>query len=421
MSLNQTAPGNRRKLDPAYDGSRLDIHVVILNNYIRPHHVVAYRELEKRVRKLTVLLSVPMEPDRDWEAKWGGLDVRIQKNFMLRTKWKHSTGFKEDNFIHIPIDTYSQLRSLKPDIVFSYEMGMRTLLSGWFRRFNPSVPLVMVGNMSQNIENERGMIRRSLRWMIKKSADYFTYNGPSCKRYLESLKIAEEQLFHLPYCIDQDAVFRGDRPLRSDSEPTRLLYCGALSRRKGVLEFAKSLHQWCGENPERKIQWDLAGEGDLRSKIKEQATDNLEINFLGNCDNNQLREAYGNADICVFPSFADEWGLVPIEALASGIPVLGSVLAQSVETVVEDGHNGWRFDPTDKGSLFEAISRALNCDFGQLIEMGSVGKDSVQDISAEITANKFCSIIQKILPETLVANAEPNVFSVDETTLGGAS
>ena len=419
MSLHQAA--DPMNVDSVESNDRLDVHVVILNNYIRPHHVVAYRELEKRVRKLTVLLSVPMEPDRDWDAQWGGLDVRVQKNFMLRAKWKHSTGFKEDNFIHIPVDTYSQLKSLKPDVVFSYEMGMRTLLSGWFRKFNRSVPLVMVGNMSQDIEQERGVFRRSLRWMIKKSADYFTYNGPSCKRYLQSLKIPDQRLFHLPYCIDQDAVFKSERAIRPEGGPVRLLYCGALSQRKGVLEFAKSLRRWCDKNPNKPVQWSLAGSGSLQAQIAQEETRNLEIKFLGNCDNDQLKTAYGEADICVFPSFADEWGLVPIEAMASGIPVLGSVLAQSIEAVVEEGKNGWRFDPTDEVSRFEAISRAMNCDPSKLLEMGAWGQESVKGISAEITAEKFCHIVKEILPDTLVARAQSELFSVDKTNLGGAS
>ena len=50
---------------PKYDGEVLDVHVVILNNYVRVHHAVSYVELAKRVRKLTVLLSVPMEPNKD--------------------------------------------------------------------------------------------------------------------------------------------------------------------------------------------------------------------------------------------------------------------------------------------------------------------------------------------------------------------
>ncbi len=387
---------------------RLDAHVVVLNNYLRKHHVIALQELAKRVRKLTVLLSVPMEPDRNWDAAWEDLDVRIQKNWMLTANWKHSTGFNEPNFIHIPIDTGSQLKSLKPDVVFSYEMGFRTLLSCWYRRFHRNVPLAMVGNMSQHIEQERGMMRRSLRWLIQRGVDYYTYNGPSCKRYLESLSIPEDRLFHVPYCVDPDIVFKGDRTAidESDHSPRRLLYCGALSPRKGILQFAESLKHWCDQNPDQLAELSIAGSGPLQQAIMQCQTSNLAIRFLGNCNPDDLRTAYGSTEICVFPSLADEWGLVPIEALASGVPVLGSVLAQSVETVVEEGRNGWIFETTRSDSMELAIDRAMNCSRLQLLEMGEHGRKSVAHINSSATAEKFCHVIQAMLPDLKQCKSE---------------
>ena len=379
----------------------LDVHAVLLVNYVRPHHVVSYQALAKRVRKLTVLLSVAMEPDRAWEAEWSELDVRVQKNWMFTSKWKHSTGFSEDNFIHLPIDTTKQLKSLDPDIVFSYEMGIRTLLSSWFRRFNPRVPLVLVGNMSDHIEKERGALRRGLRWMIRRGVDYFTYNGPSCKRYFRSLAISEDRLFHLPYCIDPGKVFTGQRSIESASRESvrRLLYCGALSSRKGIHKFTQCLREYCDSHPEQIVELSIAGSGPQQHEIKNCATSNLAIKFLGNCDRQELRAAYGATDICVLPTLADEWGLVPIEALASGVPVLGSVFAQSVEAVVEEAKNGWAFDPTDVQTMQSAIDRAMKCSSAKLAEMGAYGKQSVAHISGEATAEKFCDIIEEVLPE----------------------
>jgi glycosyltransferase involved in cell wall biosynthesis len=394
---------NRSEMSASHSGQagRLDAHVVILINYVRKHHVVALQALANRVRKLTVLVSVPMEPDRSWDALWEDLDVRVQRNWMLTANWKHSTGFQEANFIHIPIDTNSQLKSLKPDIVFSYEMGFRTLLSSWYRRFHRNVPLVMVGNMSEHIERERGLMRRSLRWLIRRGIDYYTYNGPSCKRYLESLSIDEDRLFHVPYCIDSDVVFRGDRMkvVESNETPRRLLYCGAMSQRKGILQFAQSLNRWSQQHPQRRVELSIAGSGPLQQAIADYITPNLSIKFLGNCDPETLRDEYGGTNICVFPTLADEWGLVPIEALASGVPVLGSVFAQSVETVVEEGRNGWVFEPTDSDSMEAAIDRAMNCSPGRLLEMEQYGKASVAHITGAATAEKFCHVIKTVLPD----------------------
>lgn len=379
--------------------SKLDAHVVLLNNYIRPHHVAAYTELAKRVRALTVLLSVPMEPDRNWQPQWNDLDVRVQKNWMFTTRWKHSSGFAESNFIHVPIDTTRQLKELNADIVFSYEMGMRTFLSCWYRRFHPKVPLVMVGNMSEHVEAERGLARRLLRRSICRGADYFTYNGPSCKRYLESLSLPSDRMFEIPYCIDSSVVYDGPRELSTSNE-RNLLYCGSLSERKGIVQFTQMMRQWCDLNPQRKVNFSVAGKGPLKDTIAGLAGQNLEITFLGECDKSELANAYREHDIVVFPSLADEWGLVPIEAMRSGLPVLGSFFAQSVEAHCEEGKNGWTFDPTNEHDLKSAIGRAMACSDQQLVDMGQYARESVAHVTPQRSAEHFCRLIESALPHT---------------------
>ena len=380
------------------NGGVLDLHVVILINYIRKHHVASYQELAQRVRKLTILLSTPMEPGRDWDPEWSDLDVRVQKNWMLTTNWKHSTGFKEKNFIHIPVDTVKQLKQLKPDIVFSYEMGMRTIFSGWFRKFNRKVPLVMVGNMSQHIEQERGFLRRGFRGLVRRLADHFTYNGPSCKRYLKSLGITDEKMFHVPYCIDDDVVHAGLREKADDGRARRLFYCGSISERKGLLPFMESLVRWCKANPSKHVEFQLAGAGPLNEQLSAMALDNLKLTFFGNLDPAGLAAANEQADICVMPTFADEWALTPIEALASGIPVLGSFYAQSVEAIVEEDVNGWIFKPDEVLSMDKAVGKALACDVDTLFGMVDDCRQSVAHISGAGTAERFCDVVRSVLP-----------------------
>ena len=373
----------------------IDSHVVILTNYLRRHHVAAFREFGKRVRKLTVLLSTSMEPDRAWEAEWEDLDVLVQKNWMLTTNWRHSSGFREDNFIHIPVDTLGKLRQLKPDLVLSYEMGMRTMFSILFRRFNRDVPLVMVGNMSRYIEEERGPIRRVFRKLVCKGVDFFTYNGPSCKEYLESLGVSGERMFHVPYCIDWDTVYRGQRIPR-ESGPVRILFCGMISERKGITQFSNALRRWADANPDRQAEFMVAGTGPLRDQVAQLDGDNLQITFLGNCDVEQLRKAYGDADICVFPTLADEWGLVTVEAMASGLPVLGSKYAQSVETCCVEGENGWMFDPLDAEDMLAAIGRALDTPRAELCKMGQAARESAAVYTPQNSGIKMLDVVKSV-------------------------
>ncbi|MEM9943503.1 MAG: glycosyltransferase family 4 protein [Planctomycetota bacterium] len=392
------APANHQRPVQEAACDILEVHAVVLINYLRPHHVVALQELAKRIRKLSVLVSVPMEADRDWHPEWADLDVTIQKNYTICRQWNHSSGFSENNFIHVPADTISQLKRLQPDIIFSYEMGFRTLLSCWYRVFHRNTRLVMVGNMSDHIEAERGISRRCLRWIIKKGVDFFTYNGPACRRYLESLKIPAQKMFHIPYCIDPQVVSTREKSTPHE-DVKHLLYCGALSSRKAMVPFVSELNKWCRHNTGKSVVLTIAGSGPSESELRSLRTDNLEIRFLGNCSTNQIKACFHLADFCVYPTLADEWGLVPIEAMASGVPILGSKYAQSVETHVVPNVNGWQFDPLKSESIFNAIDDALHISEADWIGKSKASRDSVANISAATTAEKFCNLIRQTVSE----------------------
>jgi glycosyltransferase involved in cell wall biosynthesis len=376
-----------------------DAHVVVLTNYLRRHHSLVFQEVAKQVGKLTILLSTDMEPDRAWQADWGDLDVRIQKNKMITARWKHSSGFNEPNYIHIPTDTVKSLKKLRPDIVFSYEMGMRTVLSSLYRLTHRNVPLVMVGNMADHIENERGMLRRLTRRFIKSRVDFATYNGPSCKRYLESIGFDQDQLFHFPYCIDHETTYQGEQTFSADGH-RRLFYCGVISDRKGILPFTQLLSDYLAQHDHTRVTLAIAGDGPLSDQVKALATESLKIDLLGHCNSEQLAAANQTADICVFPTLGDEWGLVPIEAMASGLPVLGSVLAQSVEAKVTEGENGWRFDPLDEQSTKNAIDAAMRTSQAELQRMSDAARKTATDATPENSANYFCDVVRSVTAQT---------------------
>ena len=123
---------------------------------------------------------------------------------------------------------------------------------------------------------------------------------------------------------------------------------------------------------------------------------NLKIVFLGLCDQAQLQQCYAEADLFVFPTRSDEWGLVPIEAWASGIPVLGSQYAQSVETVCKNGHNGWVFDIYDREQTEEKIVEALATSTSQLQEMSANARESVVQFTGANSAILLCEAINTI-------------------------
>jgi glycosyltransferase involved in cell wall biosynthesis len=333
-----------------------------------------------------------MEPDRQWEPDWTDLNVVVQKNWTFVKKWRHSKGFAEDNFIHVPTDTLRQLRRLKPDIVFSFELGMRTLLSTYYRGSRNTVPIVAVGNMSELIESERGLARRLLRRWLRRRVDYFTYNGPSCKRYLASLGVNADKMFPLPYYYDTEKVYRGEKQFSHDGV-MRLVFSGNLNPRKGIRQMMTQLCDWASRNQDRQLLLTVCGTGSEVTLLQTGIPSNLRIDLRGHCNDDQLRDAYARADICIFPSLADEWGLVPVEAFGSGLPVLGSVYSQSIEVLARENSNGWYFKPDDPADFAQALDKALAVSPAQLAEMSLICRETIAGITAERCADYFCDVI----------------------------
>jgi glycosyltransferase involved in cell wall biosynthesis len=375
-------------------------NVALLINYITPAHQHIFQTLSDRIGRLTVLVSTAMEPNRKWRPDWGRLNVRPQKNWMITRKWQHTNGFEEDNYLHVPWDTTLQLKQLKPDVVISYEMGARTLLSSFYRMLHRHVPLIMVTNMSEHTEQGRGALRRRLRKYIVRRVDFATYNGPSCRRYLKRLGLTEEKLFHVPYAADPNRVYRGPI-VRATRSAYRIFYSGALSQRKGIVPFYKCLIRWCQSNPHRSVEMAIAGTGSFQLVLEMMSRPpNLKLSMLGHCEADALCECYADADLYVYPTLADEWGLGIEEALASGVPVMASPYSQAAEVLCRDGKNCWLFSPDQPDGMQHALNTALNTDRETLAQMGERGRAATSHICPDYAANKLAQVIQAALQKS---------------------
>ncbi len=98
----------------------------------------------------------------------------------------------------------------------------------------------------------------------------------------------------------------------------------------------------------------IVGDGPLRTRLMKLAK-NPKIEFVGVVDDEELRVLYQNARALIFPAYED-FGLVPIEAMACETPVIGLARGGCAESVV-DGETGILFPEQTVMSLERAIGR----------------------------------------------------------------
>jgi glycosyltransferase involved in cell wall biosynthesis len=170
---------------------------------------------------------------------------------------------------------------------------------------------------------------------------------------------------------------------------------GRLIELKGLLPFASTLADWAQGHPEQQVQFWLAGDGPLRKRLEEFHTPpNLEIRLLGNVAYDRLPEIYAQCGILTFPTLADEWGLVVVEAMASGLPVLGSLYSQAVEDLVKDNHSGWTFHSDQRFETEGALNRALTLSHDAINDMAAQAKVRVQQLTPSSMADRIMEAVE---------------------------
>ena len=375
----------------------VDARVVALTHYLPPYMKAVLTDVAKQTRDFSVLLSTKLEPNRQFEADWSGLQVTVQKSLMLRRPWKHGAGFKDELYVHVPYDTYSQLRRAKPDIVFAYELGVRSMVSAVYRRLHRKSRLAFCVCVSEHTEQGRGAARHLLRRWLVHQADAITYNGPSCRAYLKRFPIPDERLFPFPYAQVSDNRFT-DSLERTPDRSHRLVCIGQLIERKGVIPMLDSLKRYCRARSDQNIDLTFIGSGPLDADLKSsEVPSNLKLQFISHIPPQKLAAELDQYGIMVFPTLADEWGLVVNEAMQAGLPVIGSKYAQASATLIRDNENGWLYDPLDESSFFKSLDAAFARSPSELDRMRHSAQQSVSDITTESSAHKALTVFRKLL------------------------
>ena len=116
----------------------------------------------------------------------------------------------------------------------------------------------------------------------------------------------------------------------------------------------------------------IVGDGPALDELKRRYPDAL---FMGSLGGTELAQAYAAADVFVFPSKTDTFGLVMIEALACGVPVAGYPVPGPLDIIGAEGLGPFNELAQPVGAVSEslslAITRALNCKRKAAADYGS--------------------------------------------------
>lgn len=157
--------------------------------------------------------------------------------------------------------------------------------------------------------------------------------------------------------------FRGGKNIRKQvgipSDAFVLLYVGRLAREKNI-SFLLELLPYIRKK-KKNIRLMIVGDGPLRSQLEEYAEE-LKISdltiFTGAVSPDEVKNYYHSADIFVFSSLTETQGLVTLEALASGLPVV-AVSAYGIKYVLKDGEGAFLVS-LNRRTFLEKIQKLMH-------------------------------------------------------------
>jgi len=239
----------------------------------------------------------------------------------------------------------------------------------------------LVAFLFPGTHNAKAMIieRLTLKKALKKASDIFVVSDNTKKDLLDRFKYSEQrihitscaasQVFSNPVSEDELNKFKQDKKL-----PDRfILAVGTLEPRKNFSTLIKSFVNIKKWHPEYKLV--IVGKkgwkfDQIESSLKEYNMED-EIIFPGYLKDEDLQKMYKLAAVFVFPSLYEGFGIPPLEAMASGCPVVSSNLASLPEVV---GEAGLLIDPKNAYKMADAISSLIKNDNvrNMMIERGYI-------------------------------------------------
>jgi phosphatidylinositol alpha-1,6-mannosyltransferase len=215
--------------------------------------------------------------------------------------------------------------------------------------------------------------------------------------------VRRERIRVLPWALDpqfEALMSPGSRPALPEGFPSGrvILSVGrwlATERYKGMDTLITALPRLLTQRPE--VQLVLAGSGDDRAWLEDLAEQNgvnRHVHFLAGLSYSELAACYAACEIFALPSGGEGFGLVYLEAMACGKPVIGGLHGGAPE-VIQDGVTGYLVTHGDAVQLATSLE-ALLAEPALAKEMGARGRQRAEN---EFRFNVFAKSFKKILRE----------------------
>lgn len=371
--------------------------VVYWNNIPSPYMVERFNALaDCDAFEFEAWFNDRIEPDRSWEvdeASW-----RFRYRYLPTTRVLGRT-------LHWPLP----LLGRRPDVLVSL-YAEPSFLVGWALAKLRGTKTAFWCQVTMDRWVQRSAWKNAVKRAVFPRVDATLGSGEESRAFAMRFGTPSNRARCLPHSIDVAHYMTGSAQARLQRDALReelglkgttFSYVGRLWWGKGVnylLEaFGVVQRQSAGE-----VSLLLVGDGPEEARLKQACVECgiRNVVFAGFKQKSELPRYYALADVFVFPTLGDPYGLVVDEAMACALPVISSSAAGEIRDRVEEGVNGYIVPPEDSAALASRML-ALAQDSAPRARMGQVSAEKIQGHTPEQWAEDFERIVQDLISEDL--------------------
>jgi glycosyltransferase involved in cell wall biosynthesis len=317
-----------------------------------------------------------------------GKFIRIQKS---------KTGY-EGGFHILSLKIINYLLAFKPHVIFINGMSYWTLLVLLLKSIAQWKVVLIYSGSSPSVDFVDDKFRFTLRKLMARQLDAAITNSKGGKQYLvDLLEMPEAKVFARPYQIPNRQTLL--EPLASSSldfsslEKPIFLLVGQTVYRKGI----SFLLQSCAILRSKGIHnysVIIGGDGEQREEFEAQTRQlglNDQVKWVGWISYGNLGAYFENTDVFIFPTLEDIWGMVALESMLFGKPVLCSKWAGAKE-LIEEGKNGFVFDPYNPDELANYMLYFIQ-NPEKIHDMGEHSKEEIAFHTPESAAKHLSKVV----------------------------
>ena len=269
------------------------------------------------------------------------------------------------------------------------------LTAKWYSRYEKAGLL----NTSISVANSQSTLKEFAEWyapekqynakVILWGCDHKVFRPANMDD--EEEQLAHEKIRHQYNCDDEKALSH-----KASTDTPMLLAVGRLVARKGYMTLLRAMPNILAKHPEAKLV--IIGRGHMKRKLMKEAkklsiSDSVFIESGMSFDD--LAQHFRSADLVVYPSYYEGQGLIPLESMSSGTPVVTVDMAPLTEMV--DDTVGGLFESGNSQDLAKTVNNMLSDAQGRSMKAEAGRKLVLSKYTYEHNANDFLQIYQSIL------------------------